>query len=266
MWVHLHLKAAKKQRNKSIPEADFCFRLCFGKKDYMYERVYTLRYGDLDRKGNAKLGTIFDILQDISTRHSEDIGYDMKKLYSMNIAFLLKGWRIRILEPFNYYSDIVARTGIMKIRHFETIRKYELWQDGVLKLIGTGNWMPVNTETKRIMVCPDEIKEAYECIEEKDNNIPFIRVREEENAECIGSFKIQKRDIDTNGHVNNVKSIELAMEGIDDKFGYREIQVTYVKELKINEEIFLFVNNKDDSYQTELKDSDGKACVLINVL
>jgi len=231
----------------------------------MYEKKYTLRYGDLDSSGNAKFGTIFDILQDISTRHSSDIGYDIKTLYEMKMAFLLKGWRIRLFEPISYDSDITAVTGIMKIRHFETIRKYELWQDGILKLEGTGNWMPVNIETKKIMVCPDFIKNAYDCITEKDNSIPFVRVREDEGAEVVSTYCVQKRDIDTNGHMNNVKSIELALEAIPDEFKYKEIQVTYVKEICENECVSVFRKMNETGCHIELKDAESKSCVLIYV-
>ncbi len=230
----------------------------------MYEQKYTLRYGDLDSKGNAKTGTIFDILQDISTRHSEAIGYGIKTLYNMNIAFLLKGWRVRLIEPIDYYSDVTAVTGIMKIRHFETIRKYELWQNGALKLVATGNWMPVNTITKKIVVCPDEIKNGYECIAEKDNELPFVRIRENENIRKIISYETQKRDIDTNGHVNNVKSIELALEVLQDDVNLEEIQVTYVQELKKDELINVYMNELENGYHIELKNQEEKTCVLIN--
>lgn len=231
----------------------------------MYKQKYILRYGDLDSKGNARIGTIFDILQDISTRHSAEIGFDMKTLYEMNIAFLLKGWRIKIIQPINYYSDVVVNTGIMKIRHFETIRKYEILQDGVLKLLGTGNWIPVNTLNKKIIVCPEEIKNGYDCITEEDNNLPFVRVREDEKVQTVLSYQAQKRDIDTNGHINNVKSIELALEAIPDDFMIKEMQVTYVQELKRDELINVCLNKFEDFYQIELKNTDNKSCVLINV-
>ena len=231
----------------------------------MYQQNYILRYGDLDNKGYVKIATIFDILQDISTRHSAAIGFDIKTLYSMNIAFLLKGWRVKLLQPIDYFSDVVVLTGIMKIRHFETIRKYEIWQNGILKLIGTGNWIPVDTVTKKIIVCPEEIKNGYDCINEDDNEIPFVRVREDENIQSVLLYQTQKRDIDTNGHINNVKSLELALETLPDNFIINEIQVTYVQELKREELINVCESRTDDFIHIELKNDDGKACVLINV-
>ena len=230
----------------------------------MYERKYVFRYGDVNRYGEIKISTILDILQDISTRHSEFIGYGIKRLYSMNLAYLLKGWRIQFIEPLDYESDCKTLTGIMKIRHFETVRKYEIYQEGKLKLIATGNWFAFNTETKKIAVTPDEIKYSYDCITEEDNNLPFIRVREDE-TDLIFEYNVQNRDIDTNGHVNNVKSVELGLECLPEGFLINEMQVMYLRELLPEQTISINSKKDEDGYHIEIKNQLNETCVLLLV-
>ena len=81
----------------------------------MFSKEYSFRYGDLDNKFNIKISTVLDILQDISILHSDFVGFSLEKLYSMNIAWLLKGWRIRFLSKLDFNNSITVKTGIMSL-------------------------------------------------------------------------------------------------------------------------------------------------------
>ena len=89
----------------------------------MFSKEYSFRYGDLDNKFNIKISTVLDILQDISILHSDFVGFSLEKLYSMNIAWLLKGWRIRFLSKLDFNNSVTVKTGIMRTNKFESVRK-----------------------------------------------------------------------------------------------------------------------------------------------
>ena len=141
----------------------------------MFSKEYSFLYGDLDNKFNIKISTVLDILQDISILHSDFVGFSLEKLYSMNIAWLLKGWRIRFLSKLDFNNSVTVKTGIMRTNKFESVRKYEIWQNGVCKVIATAEWFTVDTQKMSLAKTPPELHEAFESINEQDNNLPFVK-------------------------------------------------------------------------------------------
>lgn len=231
----------------------------------LYEKKYEFRYGDLDKNGNIKVAAILDVLQDISISHSADVGLGLKELYSRSLAWLLEGWRIKFITPLNE-SKITVKTGIMKMHHFSSYRKYEIWQDGILKIQGTASWFSVNTETLRPAIVPEEISSAYVCLDEPENNLPFLKLRPKESPEFIAENSVGKRDLDTNNHMNNVKSAEIALELLPEGSEMSELQVTYRKAIMPSDAVKQCGCVTENGYYAELKNGNDETCVLVNVI
>ena len=231
----------------------------------LYEKKYEFRYGDLNKDGNIKVAAILDVLQDVSVAHSAHVGNDMAFLYSKSLAWLFEGWRIRINEPLNS-TEIMVKTGIMKMHHFSSYRKYEVWQDGVCKINATASWFLVNTELMRPTLVPDEITNAFSSITEEDNGLPFLKLRPMLKTEFVAQNPVFKRDLDTNNHMNNVKSAEIALELLPDCAQIHEMQVTYRKSLQPEDVVKQYGTKTDTGYYAELKNGKDETCVLVNVI
>lgn len=231
----------------------------------MFTKEYSLRYGDLDSRGEIKISTVLDVLQDISILHSYSVGYSLDVLYSRSLAWLLHGWRIRFFQPIKYGKDAVVKTGITNYNKFEAIRKYEIWQDGICKVTATAEWFTVDTNRMRLTKVPEDIRNAYECTEEEDNGLPFIKLRGNSEIPVISDMMVQNRDIDTNNHMNNVKSVEVLLDFISDRTHISELMITYKKELHKGEIVKICVKEKENGYLGELRNADNEPCVLINV-
>lgn len=231
----------------------------------MYIKDYEFRYGDLDINGNIKAGTVLDILQDIAVQHSNSVGYDSLRLAQIKIAWLLEGWRVRFDAPLNNQSSVTVKTGIMTLKACESNRGYEVWQDGERKIVATADWFTVNTEKMRITRIPAECIDAYEKVDEADNGLPFERFKPEADVETIGTRTVENRDLDTNRHMNNVKSAEIALSYLPVDFHVSELIIRYRKELKKDENFSVCQKNIDGGYHFELKNSEGDACVMVKV-
>ncbi len=232
----------------------------------MFLKKYELRYGDLGENKNVKISTVLELLQDISIAHSGAAGFSLNKLYAQSNAFLLQGWRVKFIEPLSSRSDIEVKTGIMKIRKVEAIRKYEIRQDGQLKIIATAVWFMVDTDKMKIVNIPDNLQDAYESVNEPDNGLSFVKLKPAKDLSLLGDTKVERRDIDTNGHMNNVKSVDAALEFISDKMEIAELQVTYRRELFRGSTVQIYGKTSENDYYAELKNESGETCVLVHAL
>lgn len=232
----------------------------------MFTKEYSFRYSDVDCFEKIKVSTIIDILQDISLIHSGAAGYPRDKLVSMSIAWLLLGWRIKFLSPIDKNTPIKVSTGVMSVRKFEARRKYEIYQNGECKVIATAVWFTVNLKEMKITRPPEEIYECYESINETDNGLEFTRLRPKKLADSIGSFKVERRDIDTNKHMNNVRSVETALDFLPENMNIKELCVTYRRSLHFDEKVSVRTEHTENEYYTELVNSDNEPCVLLKII
>lgn len=230
----------------------------------MFTKEYLLRYSDIDINGNIKMSSVIDLLQDVSVSHTDAVGLTAEKLKSISCAFLLEGWRIRINEELNPNKAVTVKTGIMSFQRCQSVRKYEIWQDGICKIIATAVWFPVDTDKMKIIRAPEETMSAYESVNEEDNNLKYVKLRPEDDAVLNGEMTVEKRDLDTNNHMNNMKSAEAALSFFPDDFEIGELRVRYCKEIKRNEKIKFFTKRDDEKFHCEIKNEKDEICVLLS--
>lgn len=231
----------------------------------MFSKEYIFKYSDIDHKGNIKVSTILDLLQDVSICHSAQVGYSLRKMQEICIAMLLHGWHIKFLDSLDFEKPIVCKTGIMKVHRMEVHRKYEIYQEGKCKILATANWFSFDTDKKQIVRVPEEINDAYDTVEEEDNGIAITRLRPADDAVPAMKLTVRNRDLDTNNHMNNVKSVEAALDCLPDEIDIKELDVIYQKQLLKGEEIKICTYSDEDGFGIELKNSDDESCVLLHI-
>lgn len=231
----------------------------------MYSKDYFIRYGDLDFNGEVKISAILDILQDVSICHSDEMGYTRERLASMSVAWLLSGWKIKILSTLNGKNVITAKTAITTTNKFQATRKYELLQNGECKIIASAEWFMVDTSKMSLTKIPEEISSYYNKIAEEPNKLEITRLRPSKDLKEVEKIKISNRDTDTNKHLNNVKSAEILFDYIPENAKINEIQLTYKKQLHKGDVAKICISSTTDSFVAELKNQNDESCVLLNM-
>ena len=229
----------------------------------MYIKDYEFRYSDIDKDGNIKVSTVLDLLQDISIAHTAKVGLNTDKMRSMSVACLLEGWRIRFDEPLTADKKVTVETGITQIHRCESIRRYEIRQGGRCKVTATAVWFTVDIAQMKIIRIPQIFFEVYESTSEPDNGLKYIKLRPQKDSVLFGEAKVESRDLDTNNHMNNAKSVEVAMNFLPQDFDISELRIKYCKELKKNENIRIFSNQADTQFHCEIRNENDEPCVII---
>lgn len=228
----------------------------------MFIKDYVLRYSDLDRNGEVKICSVIDLLQDISIAHCDAMGFPTEKMAEMNVAWLLDGWRIKVFEKLDPKKKVAVKTGIMKIKATQTERKYELWQGDVLKIKAGAIWFTVDTSAMRIIRVPEVFLNAYNVVDE-DPDCKFLKFKSDDDAVFVRKTKVERRDLDTNNHMNNVKSAEVLVNAMPEEFDIAELLIRYRKELVLGEEIIIRTKEDGASFYGELLNSDNQVCVMM---
>lgn len=229
----------------------------------MFCKDYEFRYSDKSVDGKIKVSAVIELLQDISIAHSDSVGLDEQKFKSLSTAFLLASWRIKFCADIDANKNVTVKTGLSKITRCETYRIYEIWQSGKCVVKASAVWFTVNTEKMRIIRMADEIASALQGSMEEDNNLPCLKLKPSENSEYCDCTTVRKSDLDTNNHMNNVKSAELALGYVPAGNVFSEICIRYKKELKEFDKVEVYTSRNQLGFDTELR-KNGESCVLVH--
>ncbi len=231
----------------------------------MTEFLYETRYGDFKDFDNIKVATLLDIVQDISIKASEEAGYGIYNLHDKGLAWLMSGINVKFLKNVDTRKSILAQTGVEKMGGVTSNRGCVLYQDGEVVVKSIANWFLMDIIEGRLARIPKEMLNAYPT---HDFNDEFFNYKKPKFPEFTGegeSVKVCNRDIDTNCHLNNVKALEIMLDGISADFEFNSIDILYKRESYLGDTLTREVIKTDNGFYIALlgEDKDVNVCAFV---
>ncbi|WP_125154192.1 acyl-[acyl-carrier-protein] thioesterase [Clostridium rectalis] len=204
------------------------------------EKEYEVHYYEVDCNKNALITAIMNYFGDISTYQSEQRNNGLDYMKDNNIAWVLYKWDISINKFPCYGEKVRVRTIPYSFRRFYAYRKFQILDryDNIM-VDAISIWFLIDAEKRKPIRIPKNMFTVY-GLTEKDNKIldtPKLIPTDVTDHEKV--FNVRYEDIDTNGHVNNVKYISWIMETVPIEIvtnhRLQRIIVVYEKETKYGE-------------------------------
>lgn len=227
----------------------------------MFTHTYETRYGDFKDFETVKVGSVLDIVQDISTKEAESCGFGIDKMCELNMAWLMQGINVCFLKSVKTHTPIEAFTAVQRLKGAISERCCLLKQDGEIVAKTVANWFLVDTNKLKVCRIPNELHECYVCHNFKDDFFEYVRPRLHE-FECPEyTVRVSMRDIDTNNHLNNQKSAEILMDALPVDFRFNNMKILYKKAAYIGDELGVCVKQLEDGYYVHLQNKNNDLCV-----
>ncbi len=168
------------------------------------------------------MGHLGNHLLNAADFHSNDRGFGMVYLQSIQKTWVLSRLVIEMEQMPKIYEEFHVETWVDSVMRFFTSRNFRIeGKDGQSLGYGRSVWAMIDTETRQpinlMEVNDGSISDWVET--EKENPIDKpSRVKMSANAELIGEYVAKYNDVDINGHVNSIKSIEHVLDqfSVDD--------------------------------------------------
>lgn len=217
----------------------------------IYSEKYKVELEDIGKDYSISNKRIITIMEDIAAAHSASVGYGIDKLKEINCTWVLLDWKIKVLSRPGYNEHIEASTWSRKTDRLCAYRDFELKDNnGEVFAIGSSRWVYMDLSRRRPLLLNQDINKEYDTEEGKmvfSDEICKINTDVEqnnnENIQQIISrqYRLQRRDMDSNGHMHNVNYIEAAYEVLPEdiykNLEYSSIRVEYKKEIMENDDI-----------------------------
>lgn len=212
----------------------------------IYTTTQKITVEDMDKNYKMNNRCFLRILQEAANEASTVVGHGLSNIDETNTSWILLYWRIEILDRASYNDEVTIKTWASFSKKIYSIRNFEIYLKDKLIAKADSKWVYVNAKSHSIEKITDDMIEKYGPIDNKlfesDLN---EKIKLPENAKKLYSYKIMKRDLDVNHHVNNISFLDIASEVIPDDILYnaKNLHIIYKKEINYGDTISCYCDN-----------------------
>ena len=224
---------------------------------------YTVKYFDIGKNNKLTLKSLVAIMQEAAGGHSDTAGYGLNDIPKTHFTWLLLSWKVEMFSHPQVNEVLHIKTWPRKLEKFYCYRDFEVFDSKEnLVAIASSKWVAFDLDNKKIMKVDPSIIDAYGGNVDKSVFInPFEeKISVPENLKLNFEYEIQRRDIDTNGHVNNSYYIDFALETLDDEIynqnEFNNLEIFYKKEIKYQEKIHCYYSFENNQHIITIKSQD----------
>ncbi len=181
------------------------------------------------------------------------------------IAWIILNWKLNVFCRPKTNTPLIVNTWIRSENPLFFYRDFEvLDKNNTIIAKASSKWVLFDINKNGIIKIPKEVKEKYKYID----NYAFKekwseKLNEPQNSEFIMNYKVQRRDIDTNHHVNNLYYLDYAYEALPEEIyktcKFSNIEIMYKHEAKLGNTLSLFLaKDENNGYIVSIKDEDYK--------
>lgn len=156
------------------------------------------------------------LMQEAAALESDDRGFGFRDAREKGAAWVLAGWRLERKVKLPWRAAVEVRTWPRKVQGFLSERDFHVFAGDVLAARAASRWFLMDPGTGKLTRVTGEIRDAYEFSgEEAFPGEPLpSNGRTPAGAETAFETVAGRRDLDTNGHVNNICYLDYAMEAL----------------------------------------------------
>ncbi len=229
----------------------------------MEEKKYTLGLTDVGRKNKISNKAIIKMLEDVGGIESEKAGYGLNEIDTNHLSWVLLAWKVKVLRRPIYNEEVIARTWARNGNKVFTYRDYEIYDsNGNLCVIATSKWTLVDIRTLKLVGISEEVRSKYTFFNKSVFEEEIEKLKEPKSVIKENDYKILRSQIDVNRHVHNLYYLDIAYEILPEDIYYGEekdnIEITYKKQIKLNDDIMCKYTIEDGKDIVTIKSKDNK--------
>ncbi len=187
-------------------------------------RIYTWRFEvrsyELDTSGWVRPSTYLNYLEEGAWNASAAAGYTPAWYNAHNRIWVLRTMNVRYFTPVTMGEQLELSTWVSDFRRVQSHREYDLRRvrDGQRVLRARGNWAFLDAQTLQPQRLPDQVilDFAPDNIQEDLDSRVIDPVTVEQPVVHTSQRRVERRDLDSLGHVNNGTYLAWADQALAD--------------------------------------------------
>ena len=232
--------------------------------------IFTVTLPDVGEKNRLTNKAILRMLQEIACIHSSYANFGVNDAEKTGTAWILLNWKLQVFSRPIWNTKLKVNTWSSNQNHLSFYRDFEIFDDNnQLVALATSKWVLYDINKGSLVKITDDIKSRYVHIDKHVFESKMTeKLKEPENSTLSTVYKVCRRDIDTNHHVNNLNYLDFAYEALpEDSFynnEFNNIEIMYKHEAKLGESLNIFYAKQEDASIVTIKnkDDDKLNCIV----
>jgi len=215
----------------------------------IYKESFKIHTYEVDIHNRLTIQSLAQFLQESASNHAVLLGCGVEYLLSNSRTWVLSRLAIEIEKFILLGETITIKTWPADTEKLFFIRDFEI-SNSKGEIIGTATsyWIFIDTN-KMIPIHPSKNEIIFDYENTKRGfNRPLTKLPVPEEKVLLQSFHVRYSDLDLNNHVNNIKYIEWAMEGVNPEYKKSHIpfsmEINFLAEAKYNDLVDLSMEKK----------------------
>jgi acyl-ACP thioesterase len=211
----------------------------------IWQEVFPVRFGSIDRSDRLTLATIFEFFQEAAINHAEHLGVGREALGKSGQVWILSRISVVVDRRPRWGETVSVRSWPRGAERLFAIRDYDIRDEtGAAAVRGRSGWLVLDIEKRR----PLRIQQIIEKLPQNEGidalTGPVAGLDPRDTLVKAGERLAAYSDIDFNGHVNNTRYIQwiqdvLAAEILEQADRIR-LDMNYLSEVRLGETVELW--------------------------
>jgi len=243
-------------------------------KNY-FEKQFELRYFEMNKFQEATPTTMLMLLEETAADHCYSIDNGLFKLEEENIGWVLVSGVMKMERYPKYKEKITIRTWLSSYSSVRGFRENLIFdEEGNIIGRAKGLWLFFDIKRRRPIQISDVFINEWGIDSEKciDENISK-KLKPLSDATIKEEFNINKFDIDSNQHVNNLRYLQWTLNSIPDEitdnYFLHSIDGRFVSEANYGDTIVSLTKSKEkpnEFIHTIKTKDDNRVCAIANTI
>lgn len=174
----------------------------------IHERAFRVRHYECDAFGHLNQTNYLRYMQEAALDASAAAGYDIARYQAMQRQWLIRETDMTFIRPLQYGDTAVVKTWVQDFRRVRSRRAYELRQAETGELVAHAHteWVFLDSQSLHPVTVPEEMILAFvpEGVpSQSQRREPFPEFSHPTEELFTMRRRVEWRDIDAAGHVNN---------------------------------------------------------------
>lgn len=241
-----------------------------------YKYNYIVQYQEVDDTRRLRLHTMENYLLNIAGKVADEMGFGIPNLLPHNCTWIITHLNLEMLYLPTHGEEMVIETWIEQNAHMLSVRDFRIYikEDDGERLIGCAKsvWAVLEKDKREIVNLFDDPMFANSVdgellkIARAQRLLPIQLEKEQEDKDVLATYEkkhtIQYSDVDYNCHCNSCKYLELMLNvrRMQDNTKPFRLDINYVKELYLGNEMITRCVEKNNAVQYQQIDTNGTTC------
>lgn len=232
----------------------------------MYSFDARIRYSEIDESGKLSPAHVLDYFQDCSTFQTGDLGIDVSYLMEHHRGWILASYQIEFYRLPGCGDEVTVSTipyeikGPMGRRNFKMESK-----EGEVLALADSLWVFMDLEKGRMVKAGPEIAQIYELSDRLPMEQVSRKIEIPKDLTQQTSMPIRRADIDTNGHVNNVNYVRMALEWFPKELRLSKLRVEFKASALYGDTLIPYTKREGNVFYVRLENAAQEVCAVLQL-